>query len=134
MISMDEMEAMLDEIAEELPNDFYKDLNGGIILLPEIKLHANSKENDLYILGEYHHNGNLGRFITIYYGSFSHVYGHLSKDQLKEQLKSTLKHEFRHHLESMGGERDLEIKDEQNIAEYMNSKDRLLNKKPYPKL
>ena len=122
MISIEEMEAMLDEIAVELPHEFYEDLNGGIILLPEIKLHTKNKKNDLYILGEYHRNGNLGRFIAIYYGSFSHVYGYLSKNQLKEQLKSTLKHEFRHHLESLAGERDLEIEDAQDIAEYINSK------------
>jgi predicted Zn-dependent protease with MMP-like domain len=121
MISIDEMETMLDGIAEKFPHELYKKLNGGIILLPETKLHPESKGNDLYILGEYHSNGNLGRFIAIYYGSFSHVYGHLSKDQLKEQLKSTLKHEFRHHLESLGGEQDLEIKDEQDLAEYKNN-------------
>ena len=121
MISIEEMEEMLDEIAVEIPQDFYKDLNGGIILLPETRLHAESKENDLYILGEYHRDGNLGRFIAIYYGSFSHVYGYLSKDQLKEKLISTIKHEFRHHLESLAGERELEIKDELDIAEYKNS-------------
>ena len=120
MISIDEMETMLDEIAEEFPVEMYKKLNGGVILLPEIKLNPNSKKNDLYILGEYYSNGNLGRYIAIYYGSFSQVYGHFSKYQLKEQLKSTLKHEFRHHLESMAGELDLEIKDEQDIEEYIN--------------
>ena len=122
MISIEEMETILDEIAIELPSEFYKDLNGGIILLPEIKLHEKDKKNNLYVLGEYHRNGNLGRFIAIYYGSFSQVYGYLSKDQLKEQLKSTLKHEFRHHLESLAGERDLEIKDAQDIAEYVNKR------------
>ena len=124
MISIDEMETMLDEIAEELPIDFFNNLNGGIILLPEIKLHTKSEGNDLYILGEYHRDGNLGRFITIYYGSFSHVHGYLSKDQLKEQLKSTLKHEFRHHLESLAGVRDLEIEDVQDIVEYINRKNK----------
>jgi predicted Zn-dependent protease with MMP-like domain len=122
MISIDEMETILDEIAEEFPQEFYKDLNGGIILLPESKLHTKSMENDLYILGEYNRNGSLGRFITIYYGSYSHVYGYLSKEQLKEQLKITLKHEFTHHMESLAGEWDLEIKDAQDIAKYINRK------------
>ena len=121
MVSIQEMETMLDEIAEELPSDFYKELNGGIILLPEIKLHTKSQQNDLYILGEYYRNGNLGRYIAIYYGSFMNVYGYLAKDELKEKLKSTLKHEFRHHLESLGGERDLEIVDAKNIATYLTT-------------
>lgn len=122
MISIDEMQEMLDEIAEEFPHEFYKDLNGGIILLPEAKMHTKSMSNDLYILGEYNRNGSLGRYITIYYGSCTHVYGHLSKEQLKEQLKTTLKHEFTHHIESLAGERDLEVKDAHNISDYINRK------------
>lgn len=119
MISIAEMELMLDELATEFPCELYKELNGGIILLPEKKQNKDHNTNDLYILGEYHRGGNLGRFISIYYGSFSRVFGHLSKEQLKKQLKSTLKHEFRHHMESLAGERDLEIEDAQYIAEYM---------------
>lgn len=122
MIPIEEIKAMLDEIAVELPYDYYKELNGGIILLPEIKRDTKDKANDLYILGEYHRDGNLGRFIAIYYGSFSRVYGNLSKEQLREQLKSTLLHEFRHHVESLAGERDLEIEDAQDMAEYINKR------------
>jgi len=122
MLSIEEMDTMLDEIATELPSEFYKELNGGIILLPEAKLHNKSVGNDLYILGEYHRDRSLGRFIAIYYGSFSNVYGHLSKEQLKEQLKHTINHEFRHHLESLAGERELEIEDAHDIANYLNSK------------
>jgi len=122
MISIDETEIMLDEIATELPQVFYKNLNGGIILLPESKYHAKSTGNDLYIMGEYHIGGNLGRYIAIYYGSFSSVYGNLSPEALKEKLRHTLKHEFRHHLESLAGEKDLEIEDARDIAKYMNGK------------
>jgi len=120
MISIEEMEAMLDEIAAEIPREFYRELNGGIILLPEEKPHPQSRNGDLYTLGEYHLDGGMGRFIAIYYGSFSRVYGDLPKGRLKAQLKKTLRHEFRHHLESLAGERDLEIEDEQNIAEYID--------------
>ena len=119
MVSLEEMEVMLDEIATELPRDIYKELNGGIMLLPEEKLNSNAKKNDLYILGEYHRSGILGRYITIYYGSFSKVYGHLGREALKDKLMHTLKHEFIHHLESLAGERDLEIKDAEYIADYL---------------
>jgi len=50
------------------------------------------------------------------------VYGNLSKEQLRAQLNHTLKHEFRHHLESLGGERDLEVVDEVTIAKYLYGK------------
>ena len=124
MISLEEMEAMLNEIAADFPQEIYKELNGGIVLLPEAKLNTVSKMNDLYILGEYHKGGSMGRYISIYYGSFLRVYGHLGKEAMKEQLTHTLKHEFTHHVESLAGERGLEIKDAQYLADYLKRKDR----------
>ena len=119
MISIDEMEKMLGELASELPEEFYKKLNGGIILLPEAKFHDNKNSDDLYIMGEYHQQVPLGRYICIYYGSFLKVYGYLSKDKIRPQLRKVLRHEFRHHLESLAGERLLEIEDEQYISGYL---------------
>ena len=121
MISIEEMEAMLDEFASELPQEFYKELNGGILLLPEAKFHEQSQNNGLYIMGEYYRGGNMGRYIAIYYGSFEGVYGHAPVEVLRTELRKTLRHEFRHHLESLGGERDLEVIDEINIAKYLNN-------------
>jgi len=119
MFTLDEMEVMLDEIAESFPPELYDGLNGGISLLPETKLNPHGKDQDLYILGEYHFNNIFGRLIVIYYGSMSTVYGHFSRDQMMEKLRATLKHEFRHHLESMAGDVSLEIEDEQFIEAYL---------------
>lgn len=119
MVSIDEMQTMLDSIAEALPGEFYAQLNGGIILMPQTKRDRRKGAEGLYILGEYYRGGNLGRYIAIYYGSFERVYGNLPKEKLAEQLAATLKHEFRHHLESLAGERGLEIEDEQFLADYM---------------
>ena len=124
MISIDEMQIMLDDIADSFPQEFFEELNGGIVLLPEAKKHEQSKDNDLYILGEYNRGGSMGRYISLYYGSFMRVYGHLSNDQIKDKLSNTVKHEFRHHIESLAGERDLEIIDSLYIADYLTGKDR----------
>lgn len=124
MVSLEEMEDMLDEVASGFPQEIYRDLNGGIVLLPEAKLNTMSRNNDLYILGEYHKGGNMGRYITIYYGSFMQIYGHLGKESLKQQLTHTLKHEFTHHIESLAGDRSLEIKDAQYIENYLKRKDK----------
>ncbi|WP_246208630.1 metallopeptidase family protein [Anaerotalea alkaliphila] len=110
---------MLDEIAEGFPGELYKELNGGILLLPEEKLSDVSRKRDLYTMGEYHSGGSMGRYIIIYYGSFMQVYGHLEKKALKKKLEHTLKHEFTHHLESLAGERDLEIEDAVYIENYL---------------
>lgn len=119
MIPLEDMEAMLEEISAEFPEQLFDGLNGGIILLPEAKLNPYSRNNDLFVLGEYHSGGNLGRYITIYYGSFMHVYGRLGVMQLRSQLVHTLKHEFTHHLESLAGEKGLEIKDARFLADYL---------------
>ncbi|MCL2383823.1 MAG: hypothetical protein FWC79_06890 [Oscillospiraceae bacterium] len=47
MISIEEVEEMLDEIAESLPQEFYHKLNGGILLLPEARKHP---EANVYTL------------------------------------------------------------------------------------
>lgn len=117
MITIDEMYRMLDEIASGFPEEFYKELNGGISLLPDRKKSPYAIGDDLYILGEYHHD-KMGRYIYIYYGSFMRVYGYLSVDALRQRIKKTVAHEFTHHLESLAGERGLEIKDQIQLEEY----------------
>ena len=120
MVTIDEAEVMLEEIAEELPVEFYDKLNGGILLLPDVKFHPEGRANDLYIMGEYHRNLQMGRYIVIYFGSFERVHGHLKPEKFCEQLRKTLVHEFTHHIESLAGERGLEIKDSERMRKYRN--------------
>ncbi|MCL2462176.1 MAG: metallopeptidase family protein [Defluviitaleaceae bacterium] len=119
-VTFEEVGAMLDEIAAGLPKEFYRDLNGGVNLIEDVKLHPESRDpQSLYIVGEYHHEPmGLGRYITIYYGSFIRLYGYFSQPMQREELKKVLVHEFTHHLESLAGERGLEIKDAQQMAKY----------------
>lgn len=109
---------MLEEIVKTLPEDFFKELNGGIRAVENAKSHKQAKNNDLWILGEYHRSKHLGRSIVIYYGSFMNVYGTRSHSFIKERLRKNVLHEFRHHLESLAGERDLEIEDKKFLARY----------------
>jgi len=120
MMTIDEMQEVLDELAEELPEIFYKELNGGILLLPELKESEYArKKGDLYTLGEYHHGGAMGNYIKIYYGSFERLFGYLSDEDLKKELRHTLRHEFRHHMETLGGEDDLADEDAFFIRNYL---------------
>jgi predicted Zn-dependent protease with MMP-like domain len=122
MISIEETQELLDEIAESLPPEFYNGLNGGILLLPEEKPSPYSLDNDLWILGEYQRGGMMGRLIKIYYGSFARMFPNASKERISEQLRETLLHEFTHHLESLAGERGLEVWDEEQLARYFERK------------
>lgn len=124
MFEIDEVEEILEEIAMELPQALYNELNGGILLLPQVKRNPVGRNDDLYIMGEYHSGGSMGRYIVIYYGSFMEVYGHLGKEALKKKLAHTLHHEFTHHLESLAGERELVKEDEKFLEDYMRRKGR----------
>lgn len=121
MVTIEEAQAMLDEIAESLPIEFYRELNGGILLIPEAKVSPHAVRNDLYTMGQYQHSGSMGRTIYIYYGSFEKLYGEISPERMRNKLKDTLLHEFTHHLESLAGEKSLEIKDAEQLRNYKNS-------------
>ena len=126
MVTFEEAAEMLDEIAVEFPEAFYKHLNGGIYILPDVKKDPESTAGQpLYILGEYNRRFDLGRFIYIYYGSFQQIYPHLSHAEFRRELKSVLAHEFTHHVESLAGERGLEIEDEEEMERYRLRRGRL---------
>ena len=89
MITFDECGAMLDEIADSMPYELYRDLNGGISLLPQLKVHPKALNNDLFILGEYIRN-SLGNAIVFYYGSINRVYGSLDNEEFRKKLVEIL--------------------------------------------
>ncbi len=119
---IEEVEDMLELISEDIPKEFFNKLNKGIVLLPEVKIHPESERDDLLILGEYSRSFT-GRNIKIYYGSFKRVYMGLESEKVYEKLKDTLLHEFTHHLESLAGERGLEVKDAIKLNKYRSKKD-----------
>ena len=119
MVDIDRVGEILDELAEELPYEFYNELSGGILLLPEMKQSPHGE--DLCIMGEYSVSQS-GRMIKIYYGSFERMYGWMDEAQLREKLREVLRHEFRHHIEGLAGERGLEIEDEKQLREYFARK------------
>ena len=122
IISFEEFGQLLDEVAEELPPEIFVNLNGGINLIPDVLPHPEGNDGNLFILGQYHRGGLLGRYISIYYGSFMQLYGNSSREFIKSELDRVLKHEFLHHLESMAGEKDLEIQDAIKLAKYNRRK------------
>lgn len=118
MIDIDSFTEILDELACELPEEFYEELNLGISVSPKAKVHPRAKGNDLYVMGEYFHNV-MGMGIVIYYGSFARVHGRDSLEELRAEMRATLRHEFRHHLEGLAFENDLEKEDERQLREYL---------------
>ena len=122
MFSIDEINEMLDEIAAELPDEVFRELNGGVSLLPETRRSESDPDGGLFTLGEYRRD-QMGRYIVIYYGSVCAVYGGSPWEVMRTNLKKLLQHELTHHLESLAGERDLEIEDEKDLDEYFYRKE-----------
>ncbi|MDR1060437.1 MAG: metallopeptidase family protein [Clostridiales bacterium] len=122
-ININRFQRILEDIASDIPDDLLRELNGGIVLLPEAKRHPKAKDGDLFVLGEYRVQiPGMGRYVAIFYGSFKRVFGRAMANgdvaALRAELRKTLLHELTHHLESLAGVRDLEIDDERKIADY----------------
>ena len=122
ILSFDEVGNLLDEMAEEFPEEFYQELNGGISLLPEAVEDPQGEE--LYIMGEYC-NDMMGKYVNLYYGSFAALaqQENWSEEDWEDELYTTLAHEFTHHIEGLAGERGLEIKDELELEQYRRERE-----------
>lgn len=127
-MTIDEVNEILNDLCDELPIEFFKDLSGGIAVSDEIKYNPASKDNDLYILAEYQSGGGMGCHILFYYGSIYRIFGHLNSFQIKDELRKILRHEFRHHVEGLSGVRDLEYEDERFIEDYLSRKNKMNSK------
>lgn len=69
MISFEVFEDVTYEITDTFPEVFFRELNGGVMVREYSRLHPAALDHDLFVLGEYHHDRYLGRFIVLYYGS-----------------------------------------------------------------
>ena len=114
ILSYDEAYEILDEEAKNMPEAFYTELNGGLIMLEEECIDPVIR--DLYILGEYCED-ELGKYICLYYGSFAKVLADEPREKWVEELRTTLRHEFTHHVESLAGETRLDRADQDFYAE-----------------
>lgn len=114
---IDEVEEILDDICESIPDYAFDHLNGGIILVEDKKYHEEARNDDLLVMGEYQRS-ILGNMIKIYYGSFMEMYRFSSSDRLREKLEEVLLHEFTHHLEFLANEWGLVIEDKKFLEEY----------------
>ncbi len=120
-ITIDEMQNRLDKIAERVPKEFFEGLNLGILLVEDLKFHPKSINNTLYVLGEYQRS-RAGAQIVLYYGSIKNTCYSMSDAELDEKLEELVFHEFTHHIEYRAGEYGLEIKDKEELMDYLNKK------------
>ena len=102
MIRLVEYQEILAELLDELPQEFFRALSGGVIVSPAVMVPDYARSGDLYILGQYQVRSGM-RQIVMYKGSFDRVYPQAGPEEARDLLRGILRHEFRHHLEFLGG-------------------------------
>ena len=119
ILTIDQVNDALDEMAEGFPQVLFEELNGGVNLLEEALPDPQFPEGEMYILGEYCEDV-LGRYINLYYGSFAALAERENWDQdtWADELYTTLSHELTHHMESRGGLHALDDRDAEELAQW----------------
>jgi len=114
--TFDEVAELLDEMAEDFPEVFFEDLNGGILLQEEAMPDPLFPEGEVYFMGEYIQDF-LGNHINLYYGSFlaSARNEEWTEEVWQEELYTTLAHELTHHVEYLANAHGLDDKDEEEL-------------------
>jgi len=122
-LTIDEVNGLLDEMAEAFPAALFEGLNGGVNLLEEAV--PDPELPEVYILGEYC-DDLLGNYINLYYGSFAALAEQEDWDRAtwEEELRTTLSHELTHHMERRGGLHALDDRDAAELARWRKEQER----------
>ena len=122
MISMEEYRSIVAELMDELPDEFFKRLSGGVVVSEAMPIPDYARDQDLYTLGQYQEYSNI-RQIVLFKGSFDRAYPLADAAQAREILRGVLRHELRHQLEFLGGVHNsssLEAEDERKKRAYLS--------------
>ena len=119
VLSIDEVNDLLNTQAECLPDALFYALNGGVNLMVDEKPDPEFPDGEVYILGEYCVD-ILGRYINLYYGSFAALARRENWDRevWADELYTTLTHELTHHIEDRGGLHGLDDRDAEELEEF----------------
>ena len=119
ILSIDEVNDILDDFADAIPEVLFEGLNGGVNLLEQAVPDPEFPEGEMYILGEYL-DDLLGNYINLYYGSFAALAEKEDWDRAtwEEELRTTLSHELTHHMELRSGLHALDDRDEAELEEF----------------
>ena len=121
MITPEEYREIISDLLDELPEAFFRELTGGVIMSDALVIPDYAQGNDLYTLGQYQVCYGL-RQIVMFKGSFDRLYPQANVSEAREILRGILRHEFRHHIEFLGGihnSSSLEAEDERQKQAYL---------------
>ena len=90
MINTEEYKAIISDLMDELPEEFFRDLTGGVIMSEALVIPDYARGNDLYTLGQYQVCYGV-RQIVMFKGSFDRLYPRASASEAKEILRGVPK-------------------------------------------
>jgi hypothetical protein len=123
MISTEQYKAIISDLMDELPEVFFRELTGGVIMSEALVIPDYAQGNDLYTLGQYQVYYGV-RQIVMFKGSFDRLYPQADESDAREILRGVLRHEFRHHIEFLGrihNSSSLEAEDNRKKQAYLAS-------------
>ena len=121
MISIEEYRKIVSELMDELPAEFFRELNGGVVVSEATVVPDYARGNDLYTMGQYQRYAGI-RQIVLFKGSFDRANPQADAAEARGILRGVLRHEFRHHLEYLAQIRNsssLEAEDERRKQAYL---------------
>ena len=116
MISLDEYRTIVSELLDELPEEFFQKLSGGVVVSEAMVIPDYARGNDLYTMGHYEVLPGI-RQITLFKGSFDQVYPHADPAEAKRLLRGILRHEFG----GVHNSSSLEAEDEREKQRYISN-------------
>jgi len=119
ILTIDQVNDLLDDMADAIPECLFDGLNGGVNLLEEAEPDPEFPPGEMYILGEYR-DDLLGNYINLYYGSFAAIAEREEWDDetWEQELRVTLAHELTHHMELRSGLHALDDRDEEELEAF----------------
>ena len=119
ILTIDQVNEILDEIAEGFPAALFDGLNGGVNLLEETVEDPEFPPGEMYILGAYC-DDLLGLYLNLYYGSFAALAEREDWTEAvwRDELRTTLSHELTHHMENRSGLHALDDRDAVELARW----------------
>lgn len=123
MITTEQYNHIITELLDELPEEFFRELSGGVIVSEAMVIPDYAQGNDLYTMGQYQIYSGI-RQIVMFRGSFNSAHPNVDLFEAKKLLRGILRHEFRHHLEFLAGihnSSSLEAEDERMKWEYLSN-------------
>ena len=122
MITQEQFNNIIAELLDELPEEFFRELSGGVIVSDDLVIPDYAQDNDLYTMGQYQIYSGV-RQIVMFRGSFNSAHPNVDIIKAKDLLRGILRHEFRHHMEFLAGihnSSSLEAEDERMKWAYLS--------------